>query len=74
MEGQKYNNRDGIRGGDTIALTLDIKGLVPDRRERIATMALQGLLSDPEVGGDPDALAKEAILYADALIAELEKE
>lgn len=57
-----------------------------DRRERIATAALQGLLAYPDVVGPvgPDAMpfpkkvykgyAQAAIEYADALIAELDKE
>ncbi|MHB8372227.1 MAG: hypothetical protein ACYDBI_05910 [Thermoplasmataceae archaeon] len=46
----------------------------PTRRERFAMAAMQGLLPDPECGLEPELLAKEAVLYADALIAELEKE
>lgn len=46
-----------------------------DRRERIATAALQGLLA---YLGNPDGiyelLASHAVAYADALIAELDKE
>ena len=45
-----------------------------DRRERIATAALQGLLADPTCGADYERLARQAIFAADALIAELNKE
>ena len=43
-----------------------------DRRERIATAALPGLLS--KWGGTPQQAADFAIQYADALIAKLDKE
>lgn len=45
-----------------------------ERRERIATAALQGILLDPERRGSPKDFAKYALQYADALIAELDKE
>lgn len=44
-----------------------------ERRERIATAALQGILSCPDTDGGPRASAKYAVAYADALIAELDK-
>lgn len=43
------------------------------RRERIATAALQGLASDPDLV-DPERVAELAVRLADALIAELDKE
>lgn len=50
-----------------------------DRRERIAVAALQGLLAAPSEPpfsreGVFEGIAKCAIKYADALIAELDKE
>lgn len=42
-----------------------------DRRERIATAALQGLLSNPQTKGWDHEIAARAVRYADALIAEL---
>lgn len=45
-----------------------------DRRERIATAALQGILSDPERRGSPKDFAKYALQYADALIEKLDEE
>ena len=45
-----------------------------DRRERIATAALQGMLSDPGASGTAIEYAEYAAQYADALIAELDKE
>ena len=49
-----------------------------DRRERIATAALQGILACAEGGIVPkehyDLVAMCAVGYADALIAELDKE
>lgn len=45
-----------------------------DRRERIATAALQGMLSDPGASGTATEYAEYATQYADALIAELDKE
>ena len=46
-----------------------------DRRERIATAALQGMLAD-RLTEEPAAVeyAKRAVKFADALIAELDKE
>ena len=46
---------------------------MPDRRERIATAALAGLLSQSQYWS-PHQAACEAIEHADALIAELDKE
>lgn len=46
-----------------------------DRRERIATAALQGLMADQSHGDTTySCLAKIAVRAADALIAELDKE
>lgn len=45
-----------------------------DRRERIATAALQGLLAYPETQGTVIDFAQMSVRYADALIAELDKE
>jgi len=45
-----------------------------DRRERIATAALQGLLANPNVDPWRDKVAVDAVILADALIAELDKE
>ena len=44
-----------------------------ERRERIATAALQGLLSCPNNAGSPKAYALDAVAQADALIAKLDK-
>ena len=44
-----------------------------DRRERIATACLAGLLTSPEEGAREE-YARWAIGYADALIAELDRE
>lgn len=43
---------------------------MPSQRERIATAAMQGMLS--RSGHDANHLATLAVSYADALIAELE--
>ena len=45
-----------------------------DRRDRIATAALQGLLANPNVDPWRDKVAVDAVILADALIAELDKE
>ena len=47
---------------------------MPDRRERIATAALQGLMADSSRRVTPNDYAKVAVRFADALIAELDKE
>ena len=44
-----------------------------DRRERIATAALQGLLANYGYSNKHE-ISAEAVAYADALIAELDKE
>lgn len=43
------------------------------RRERIATAALQGMLANPEQESGAAVLAKFSLVTADALIAELDK-
>lgn len=45
-----------------------------DRRDRIATAALQGLVSNPNARGAADEFARRAVTLAYALIAELDKE
>lgn len=45
-----------------------------DRRERIATAALAGILSDHTASDNAEHIAWVAVQYADALIAELDKE
>lgn len=47
-------------------------GFRNERRLNIAAMAMQGILSC-DLCQNPDTLAKSALLYADALIAECEK-
>jgi hypothetical protein len=48
------------------------------RRERIATAALQGYLASfagvPQTSMTPEGIAAQAVEFADALIAELDKE
>lgn len=44
------------------------------RRERIATVALAGLLADTDRMGSYVAIAKDAVACADALIAALDEE
>lgn len=45
-----------------------------DRRERIATAVMQGLLSNHRREGSISEAAEISIKYADALIAELDRE
>lgn len=65
-----YLDRDVMHA----ALEADAKQWRRDRRERIATAALQGMLSDPGASGTAIEYAEYAAQYADALIAELDKE
>ena len=44
------------------------------RRERIATAILGGFLSNDKWKFEPDQTAKAALIFADALIEELDKE
>ena len=55
-------------------LAAEVRQRNRDRRERIATAALIGILSDPGFQMGPARIANDAIAYADALIAELDKE
>lgn len=48
--------------------------LLADRRERIATAALQGLLSNPSTSSSPWEIVVAATAYADALINKLGEE
>lgn len=43
------------------------------KREYFAAMALQGMLSNPDIRGSNESLAKTSISVADVLIKELEK-
>ena len=52
----------------------EIERLRADRRERIATAALTGLLACPEITGTHKELTNLAVDLADALIARLDKE
>jgi hypothetical protein len=47
---------------------------IRDRRERIATACLAGLLADPSVDADADEMSFIAVRFADALIARLDAE
>lgn len=60
--------------GSNEALAAEIDRLRADRRERIATAALNGLMANAVVAHTPDVLALAAVVIADALIAELDKE
>lgn len=55
-------------------LAAEVRQRNRDRRERIATAALQGMLSDPGASGTATEYAEYATQYADALIAALDKE
>lgn len=65
-----YLYRDAMHA----ALEADVKQWRRDRRERIATAALQGMLANEEIIGGPTDFAKWSVRYADALIAALDKE
>lgn len=43
------------------------------KREFLAGMAMQGFVADEAVHGTPEEIAISAVLYADALLAELAK-
>ena len=49
------------------------KQKIPERRERMAERMLAGIISDSKSTGSYESLADEAIHYADALIAGLDK-
>ena len=53
-------------------LTAEVARLKDQRRERIATAALQGLLACNERSGSFDWYATDAIAFADALIAKID--
>jgi len=70
MREMNHLDRDAIHA----ALEADARQWRRDRRERIATAAMQGLLGNPQQDTFPPDTALIAIRYADALIAELDKE
>ena len=43
------------------------------KREHFAGLAMQGILSDSARAGNVSDYARDAVLYADALLAELER-
>ena len=49
-------------------------GSAADRRERIATACLAGMIANPECSGKFEDYANDSVKYADALIARLDKE
>ena len=53
-------------------LTAEVARLKDQRRERIATAGLQGLLACNERSGSFDGYAMDAIAFADTLIAKLD--
>ena len=57
-----------------IITTLDWQKVRRDRRERIATAAMAGMLADQTQNPTFTLLALSAVKCADALIAELDKE
>jgi hypothetical protein len=59
---------------DRSFLLAEIERLRADRRERIATAALNGLIANAVVAHTPAQFALAAVVVADALIAELDKE
>lgn len=66
------NNVEDVCG--VLSSLVDIaRAAAPSRRERIATACLAGLLADPYACGLPTSYATEAVKYADAIIAELDK-
>jgi len=52
----------------------EIARLRTDRRERIATACLSGMIANPECSGKFEDYANDSVKYADALIARLDKE
>lgn len=56
---------------ETVARMQSAQGLT--KRELIAAMALQGILSDPNSKGTWNQFAECAIEYADALLAKLQE-
>jgi hypothetical protein len=66
---------------NAVACSCGDTSLIPSRRERIATAALQGLLARGvnwsgagDLAAYRELVAQEAAAYADALILELDKE
>jgi hypothetical protein len=57
----------------SLAELYEIRRLLPDRRERIATAAMVGLLRHTSLDS-PAFVAEHAVKYADALIAQLDEE
>jgi hypothetical protein len=55
-------------------LLSEIERLRADRRERIATACMAGLLAHPSVDEGSDEMSVTAVRFADALIARLDAE
>lgn len=53
---------------------VDEKRLLAERRERIATACLAGLIACPRIEGNSPELVEAALSFTDALIARLDKE
>ncbi len=64
---------------ENVATTLECVGFEPvlTKREAFAMAAMQGLLSNPSIhsiaGFDTEVVAIDAVMFADALLAELAK-
>lgn len=67
-------NGDWVRAEDVEPLAAEITRLRDDRRERIATACLAGLIACPRIEGNSPELVEAALSFADALIARLDKE
>lgn len=65
MDGKSNGQEAAFRGGLSSGLT---------KREWLAGLAMQGLLANPECSQGFSAIAQDAKIAADALLAELAKE
>ena len=70
MDGADEANREI----DSRRLESAVRNNYVSRRERIATAAQAALLSNPSCDYDPRGSAHDALLHADALIAQLDRE
>lgn len=75
-EGDENVSKEEILSRVASSMTgININGLMLDKREAFAAMAMQGLVSSISIHRDEllEGIAFRAVKYADALIKELEK-
>lgn len=71
--GALWNLCDGHEDSDYLGQKSDKFSIGMTKREQFAMAAMQGMLSNSSMSYDFDGMAHDALVYADALLAELER-